>query len=74
MTTAALQNFWNYIQGMNLSQRNKLWLADRLVESANVKKEQDLEERIKQGRDEIQSGKCVVCSTKEDLRSFLDSL
>lgn len=74
MTTAALQNFWNYIQGMNLSQRNKLWLADRLMESASVKKEQDLEERIMQGRDEIQNGKCIVCSTQEELHSFLDSL
>lgn len=74
MTTAALQNFWNYIQGMNLSQRNKLWLADWLMESASVKKEQDLEERIMQGRDEIQNGKCIVCSTQEELHSFLDSI
>lgn len=32
MTTAAMNNLWNYIQGLNLSQRNRTWLAERLQE------------------------------------------
>lgn len=33
MSTAALNNLWIYIQSMALSDRNKQWLADRLIES-----------------------------------------
>lgn len=32
MSTAALENLLHYIQGMNLSLRNRQWLAERLVE------------------------------------------
>ena len=30
MTTAAMNNLWNYIEGLNLSARNRNWLAARL--------------------------------------------
>lgn len=33
MTTVAMNNLWTYIQSMMLSDRNKQWLADRLIES-----------------------------------------
>lgn len=33
MSNAALINLWNYIQGMGLSDRDKQWLADKLIES-----------------------------------------
>ena len=32
MTTVAMNNLWTYIQGLSLSQRNRNWLADKLVE------------------------------------------
>ena len=32
MTTVAMNNLWTYIQGLSLSQRNRKWLADKLVE------------------------------------------
>lgn len=78
MSTAALTNLWNYIQGMSLSDRNKQWLADRLMESKSTAKSGseslDLEARIKRGRDEIRRGECVTCKTKDELHSFLDAL
>lgn len=43
MTTLALNNLWAFIQSMMLSDRNKQWLADRLVESKtdNIKAAQE---------------------------------
>ncbi len=34
----------------------------------------ELEKRIEEARNECRNGNCVKCSTKEELRSFLDSL
>ena len=31
MTTLALNNLWNYLQGLSLSQSDKEWLANKLV-------------------------------------------
>lgn len=31
MTTVAMNNLWTYIQGLSLSQRNRKWLAEKLV-------------------------------------------
>ena len=31
MTTVAMNNLLNYIAGLNLSQRNRQWLAERIV-------------------------------------------
>lgn len=31
MTTFALNNLWNYLQGLSLSQSDKEWLANKLV-------------------------------------------
>ena len=33
MSTTAMNNLWNYLQGLSLSSRNKRWLAERLIES-----------------------------------------
>lgn len=37
MTTAAMNNLWNYIEGLNLSARNRNWLAARLSVPAKKK-------------------------------------
>lgn len=37
MSTIAVNNLWIYIQSMMLSDRNKQWLADRLIESKTNK-------------------------------------
>lgn len=33
MDTIALNNLWNYLQGLSLSAKNKRWLSDKLIES-----------------------------------------
>lgn len=71
-------NLWNYILGMSLSDRNKQWLADRLIESKtntkSRKAELDLERKIERGRIEIRQGECTTCVTKDELKSFLSAL
>lgn len=77
MSTAALTNLWNFIQGMSLSDRNKQWLADRLIESktsSRTVERDDLAARIERGRSEIRSGKCTTCTSKEELNQFLEAL
>lgn len=75
MSNAALTNLWNYIQGMSLSDRNKQWLADRLIESKkSAKKQPTLEMRMEQGREEIRNGECTTIHTKEELNAFLEAL
>ncbi len=32
MTTVALNNLWTYIQGLSLKQRDREWLAGKLLE------------------------------------------
>ena len=33
MSTAQIEGLWSYIQTLSLSNRNKQWLADKLIES-----------------------------------------
>ena len=35
MTTTALNNLWNYLQGLSLSQSEREWLANKLVMPEN---------------------------------------
>ena len=32
MTTVALNNLWTYLKGLKLSQKDREWLADKLIE------------------------------------------
>ena len=76
MSNTALINLWNYIQSMSLSDSNKQWLADRLIESKSSakNKQMTLEMKMEQGRDEIRKGECTTCHSKEELNAFLESL
>ncbi|MBR5061887.1 MAG: hypothetical protein IKX24_07060 [Prevotella sp.] len=33
MTTVALNNLWTYLQGLSLSQKDRNWLAGKLIDS-----------------------------------------
>lgn len=53
MTSVALNNLWNYLQGLQLSQKNRQWLADKLTETKSATKTNELDlalDDIKQGR------------------------
>ena len=35
MTTMALNNLWSYLQGLKLAQKDRNWLAGKLLEATN---------------------------------------
>lgn len=39
-TTISLEGIWQFLQSLNLSNRSKEWLADKLIESTYDKKEE----------------------------------
>ena len=45
MTTLALNNLWTYLQGLPLSQKDRKWLADKLIMSKDNTSELTAEER-----------------------------
>ena len=45
MTTTALNNLWNYLQGLSLSQSDREWLANKLVMPENSVLNKTEEER-----------------------------
>jgi len=51
MTTFALNNLWNYIQGLHLSKSNRMWLADKLLHS--TEHELDLVEPVDVKKEEL---------------------
>lgn len=48
MSTVALQNLFNYIMGMSLSDKNKQWLADKLIESKTDSKRVAQEKMVRE--------------------------
>lgn len=65
MTSIALNGLWAYIQTLNLSKRNRHWLADKLV-AADKQEMTDTEylesspammEILQKGKEEIAQGK-----------------
>ena len=63
MTAVAMNNLLNYIAGLNLSQRNRMWLADKIV---------NLPKKEKVVKDPTLMTKEVICRTK-NTRNFRQS-
>ncbi len=51
--SASMESLWQYIQSLSLSERNREWLADKLLEGTRKKGEEETE-RI--GKEEILAG------------------
>ena len=47
MTTVAMNNLWNYIQGLSLSAKNQAWLAARLTEASKQSKPKTKKKSVK---------------------------
>ena len=85
MTTVAMNNLWNYIQGLNLSARNKTWLANQLL-AENEKKQKEKaadptamskEEffaQVEEAERQIERGEGIVFTNKESMNAWLNSL
>lgn len=38
--SASMESLWQYIQSLSLSERNRIWLADKLLEGTRKKEEE----------------------------------
>ncbi len=38
--SASMESLWQYIQSLSLSERNRVWLADKLLEGTRKEKEE----------------------------------
>ncbi len=45
-TSAQVESLWQYIQSLSLSERNRRWLAERLVEPTSMRVEEEQVEYI----------------------------
>ena len=62
MTTIALNNLWTYLQGLSLRQKDREWLAGKLLEptvvDAETKRQQELvKESLYRALDEVEAAK-----------------
>lgn len=62
MTTFALNNLWNYLQGLKLSKKDREWLADKLIETTaddakTAKQKAYVKETLTRAFDEVERAK-----------------
>ena len=49
--SASMESLWQYIQSLSLSERNRVWLADKLLEG--TRKEEEETEYISKEEDRV---------------------
>ncbi len=85
MASIAMNNLWNYIQGLSLSACNQEWLAARLQESsrrarANAKKDEtqmsetEFFAQVDEAREQIKQGEGVSFTNLDDMNAWLNAL
>ena len=62
MTSIALNNLWTYLQGLSLKQKDREWLAGKLLEptgvDAETKRQQEfIKESLYRALDEVEAAK-----------------
>ena len=83
MTSVAMNNLWTYIQGLNLSARNRTWLAEKLTEATNAEKaakqgaptqmtHEEFLDRVEEARVQYGQGRYYEMLPGENLDDFLN--
>ena len=52
--SASMESLWQYIQSLSLSERNREWLAERLLEGTKKEKKEDAKDAI--SKEEVLAG------------------
>jgi len=73
MSTFALNKLLEYILSLSLSNKNKDWLAAKIIES-KTDITPSLKSQITKARKELQKGETIACSTPEEMQHYFDSL
>ena len=85
MTSIAMNNLWNYLQGLSLSARNQEWLAARLQEASRAKhakagkdetlmSKEDFFAQIDEAREQIRRGEGVTFTSLDEMNAWLNAL
>ena len=80
MTTVALNNLWNYLQGLALTKKDRDWLAGKLQEpKINAKDptymtKEEFFASLDEAEEQYRHGKCKTFSNLEDMNAWLKSL
>lgn len=78
MTSTALNNLWAYIDSISLSDKNKQWLADKLIESKKKSKKeaqaQYVRESLQRALDEVKEMKKKNYEGVQTMDEFLAEL
>ena len=83
MTTVALNNLLNYIAGLNLSQRNRQWLAERIVNLPKKEKvvkdptlmsEEEFFARVDRAEEQLARGEGITFTNRDAMNAWLNSL
>ena len=71
MTSSALNNLWTYLQGLSLSQSDREWLAEHLVEPEEIERVKERkrdEELVRELRSLHYEGEMTADEMKKALR------
>lgn len=69
MTTVALNNLWQYLQNLSLTENNKRWLVQKLTESKSENK--TVNAKTKAAIEELDKGQGTVCHSWDE---FLEAV
>jgi len=73
MSTLALNKLLEYILSLGLSNKNKDWLASKIVES-KTDITPALKTQMNRARKEYEKGETISCSTPEEMQHYFDNL
>lgn len=69
MTASAMDSLWQYIQSLSMTEKNRRWLANKLIEpNAN---NTVFNKKTLAAIEEIDNGKATVCNTWDE---FLEAV
>ena len=70
MTTLALNNLWNYLRGLSLSQSDREWLAEKLIEPVKAEEKEEIPVEPKKRRKVLPLSPDVEFLSNLHLREF----
>lgn len=70
MTTFALNNLWNYLRGLSLSQSDREWLAEKLIEPVKAEDKEEMVVESKKQRKILPLSSDVEFLSSLHLREF----
>jgi len=73
MSTVSLNKLLEYILSLSLSNKNKDWLAGKIIES-KTDITPALKAQITRARKEYEKGETISCSTPEEMQQYFDNL